>query len=240
MKMPNFKESILSLKRFLLNNAIMIKNNSGEPVIKLLFATLFLFLTLEARENPFFPSEGEKDIPFTSNQDNSVPQLKRATITLPPHARVLKKVTIEFKNLDGSIEKKSVELNNAVDWHLPVFISQSYAQEKINKKVPKKIKSYKKVGSIKGTQFFTSKNNLKIITKDKILRKFLLVQPHRIVIDFKRDSNMKTYIKKIPNSVFTKIRVGNHNGYYRAVIELDGYYRYKFSTQKNGYLITLH
>ncbi len=215
-------------------------------MIKLFLIALLLSLTLQARENPFFPSEGEKDIPLTSNQDNSIPKLKRATISLPPQARVLKKVTIEYKNLDGSIEKKSIELNNAVDWHLPVFISQSYTEQKTlknpsKKVVPKhkKMMAYKNVANIKDAQFFISKNNFKIISKDKLLRKFLLVQPHRIVMDFKRDSNMKSYLKKIQNSVFTKIRVGNHDGYYRVVVELDGYYRYKLTTQKNGYLITL-
>jgi len=88
-------------------------------VIKLFLVTLFLFVSLQARENPFFPSEGEKDIPYTSNENTTIPQLKRATISLPTRARVIKKVTIEYKNLDGSIENKSIELENSVDWHLP-------------------------------------------------------------------------------------------------------------------------
>ena len=41
------------------------------------------------------------------------------------------------------------------------------------------------------------------------------------------------------NSVFTKIRVGNHDGYYRVVVELDGYYRYKLAKQADGCLVTL-
>ena len=210
-------------------------------MIKLFLVTLLFFTSIQARENPFFPSKGEKDIPFTSNEDRSVPALKRAAISLPPQARILQKVTIEYKSLDGSIENKSIELNNAVDWHLPIFISQSYTQE-LTKKVStkqKQILSYKNIANIKYAKFFISKNSLKIITEDKILRNFLLVQPHRIVIDFKKDTNMKSYFKKIDKSMFTKIRVGNHDGYYRVVIELDGYYRYKLKTQNNGYLITL-
>ena len=95
-------------------------------MIKILFYILTLAIILEARENPFFPADGEMDIPLTSNLSTKIPALKRATISLPPQARVIQKVTVEYKNLDGSIETKSVTINNAVDWHLPIFISQNY------------------------------------------------------------------------------------------------------------------
>ncbi len=214
-------------------------------MIRLFLIIFFLFINIEARENPFFPSEGEKDIPYTSNDDKRLPKLKRATITLPTRARVIKKVTIEYKNLDGSIENKSIELSNSIDWHLPIFISQSYTQQATEKEPlkkavqKKKTASYKKIAQIKYCKFYSSKNSLKIITQDKLLRNFLLVQPHRIVMDFKRDSSMKTYLKKIPDSIFTKIRIGNHKGYYRVVVELDGYYRYKLKILSDGYKIIL-
>jgi len=210
-------------------------------VIRVLLITLFLFISIDARENPFFPSEGEKDIPYTSNKNQEIPKLKRATISLPPQARVIKKVTIEYENLDASLETKTIELENSVDWHLPVFISQSYAQQIESKQVVKEKKApvYKKVAEIKYAKFFISDKSLKIVTKDKQLRNFLLVQPHRIVIDFARDSSMKSYLKSIENSIYTKIRIGNHAGYYRVVIELDGYYRYKLKKQSDGCLITL-
>ena len=214
-------------------------------MVRLFLITLLLFISIQARENPFFPSNGEKDIPFTSNDDKTIPKLKRATLTLPPQARVIKKVTLEYKNLDGSLENKSIELDNSVDWHLPIFISQSYTEQVVEKEPVKKVllkkktTSYKNIAQIKYCKFYSSKNSLKILTQDKLLRNFLLVQPHRIVMDFKRDSSMKSYIKKIPDSVFTKIRIGNHKGYYRVVVELDGYYRYKLKTIPDGYLITL-
>lgn len=50
---------------------------------------------------------------------------------VPLNARLIKKVTIEFENLDASLESKSIELNNAIDWHLPVFVSQSYSKANI-------------------------------------------------------------------------------------------------------------
>ena len=116
-------------------------------MVKVLLISILLFTTINARENPFFAIMGERDIPISSNKDRTKPPLKQATITLPAQARTLQKVTIEFKNLDGSIESKSIELDNAVDWHLPIFISQSYTEQKISKSIPivtKIIKTKKK------------------------------------------------------------------------------------------------
>ncbi|TKI68605.1 AMIN domain-containing protein [Sulfurimonas crateris] len=217
-------------------------------MIRVLLISSLIFLSLGARENPFFPSDGERDILITSNEESDTQPLKRAAITLPSQARVLQKVTIEFKNLDGSVESKSIELSNKVDWHIPIFITQSYAQQEnstqlqavqqVQKSVPKK-ESYKNIASIEYLSLLSYQKSLKLVTKDRALRNFMLVNPHRLVIDFKRDSNMKSYVKKIPNSIFKEVRIGNHDGYYRAVIELDGLYRYGFKKIAEGYLIEL-
>ncbi len=208
-------------------------------MIKVLFTTLLLLITLDARENPFFPSDGEKDMPLTSNEDKTLPPLKRAAISFPPQARVLQKVTIEYKTLDGSVESKSIELQNSIDWHLPIFISQSYAENSNEQKSSSAEKEFEKIASIKYASFYTSDKELKIITTDKILRNFLLVEPHRIVIDFKRDTSLKSYTKENKKNVFTKIRIGNHSGYYRAVIELDGLYTYTMEKISDGYILKL-
>ena len=217
-------------------------------MVKAIFITLFLLTSLSARENPFFPSTGEKDIPLTTNIDEKLPPLKRATLTLPSTARAIEGVTVNYRSLDGSIHSETIELDNAIDWHLPIFISQSYVNEEQKIAVPKKKisksskkkSSYKKIAGIKLISFYSKDKKLKVITKDTIIRNFLLVKPHRIVCDFKRDTNIKSYVKAMAkNSLFTKIRVGNHDGYYRVVIELDGHYRYATKDIKNGYLFEL-
>jgi len=216
-------------------------------LIKVIFVSIFLFIILDARENPFFPSKGEKDIPYTSNQVKKAEPLKQSSITLPSSARVIKKVTIEYENLDASIEKKSIDLDNSIDWHLPIFISQSYSESDTKTendeevKSPKKSKEikYKEIASIKYAKFLSAQKTLKIITKDKIIRNFLLVNPHRIVLDFKRDTNLKSYVKDNKSGIFCKVRVGNHSGYYRAVVELDGLYRYTMQTLSDGYVFKL-
>jgi len=213
-------------------------------MIKISFIILMLLLSLNARENPFFAVKGEKDITISSNKNNDKVPLKRATITLPSEARILKKVTVEYKNLDGSINKKSIELDNSVDWHLPIFISQNYNESKPynsikQQKIKNKKQNYQKIAAIKYAKFYCLDKNLKILTKDKMIRVFQLVNPSRIVIDFKRDSTMKSYSSITKKQVFKKIRIGNHNGYYRVVIELDGLYKYEKTKIVDGYLFNL-
>jgi len=204
-------------------------------MIRIFLSLLLILISLNARENPFFPSSGEADITYTSNQDTKVEPLKRATITLPSSARIIESVTIKYKNLDGSLEKKSVVLGNSVDWHLPLFISQNYGGTSSE---PKKIKreSYKKIAGLKFISLYESKKRLKVITKDEMVRNFLLTKPHRIVCDFKRDISIRSYEKSIKNSIVTRVKLGNHKGYYRVVIELDGYYRYKVQKSSKGYV----
>ncbi len=204
----------------------------------LLFICCLYPFFLQARENPFFPINSGQDIPLTSNQVKSLPRLKRATMTLPSTARAIESVTVAYKNIDGSITHKKVVIQNAIDWHLPIFISQSYNES--NKQITAKKSHYKKIISLKFISFYAEKNRLKINTKDKLLRNFLLVKPHRIVCDFKRDTDIGSYAKNAyKNALFTKIRIGTHKGYYRVVIKLDGYYTYKLNQIQNGYLITL-
>ncbi len=210
-------------------------------MIRLILITAFLFLNLDARENPFFPSSGEKDLPNTTNKDLSVSPLKRAALSLPSSARRVQKVTIEYKNLDGSIEKKDIELNNAIDWHLPIFISQSMG-DLTQKTVSKKTTStkYKHLYTSKNVKFYQKDKELKIVSNDKILRDFLVTNPYKLVIDFKKDVNLKSETKNLNTPVFKKIVLGTHDGYYRAVITLDGQYKYSKVKKPYGYVIQLY
>ncbi|MFA6192682.1 MAG: AMIN domain-containing protein [Sulfurimonas sp.] len=225
--------------------------------MKILLIAFIIIGVLDARENPFFPSDGEKDIPYTTNETAVVLPLKKATISLPPQARVLQGVTIQYKNLDGSEENKTIQLENSVDWHKPIFISQNYSSNdntkeenvkkdsmkketaKIEEQATKNGDKYQKIASFEYASFYSSEKYFKIITNDKIIRSFLLVQPHRIVIDFKSSKDIKFYEQNITENVFTKIRVGNHDGYYRVVIELDGYYRYNVKNMDDSYIFQL-
>ncbi len=212
-----------------------------------LLFTLFLTPLLNARENPFFPVDSAQDIPVTTNQIQNIPPLKRVSIELPSTARVLESVTIKYKNLDGSIATKTTELEHSVDWHLPLFVSQNYCVQetkeavKSTTKTKKSVKKrYKEVLKLPFIRFEALGKKLRVTTKDKLLRHFLLVKPHRIVCDFQRDTDIRSYVKNAPKgSSFKRIRIGTHKGYYRVVIELDGYYTYSVKKTAKGYLFIL-
>ena len=149
-------------------------------MIKFFIITILLLTNIYSRENPFFPAEGEKALPKTTNKDLSLNPLKRAAISLPSRARVIQKVTLEYKNLDGSVEQKSIELDNSVDWHLPVFISQSMGEIKNTptKQIAKKQNNkFEHIFSSKHVKFYKNYKELKIDTKDKMVRDFLLTKP---------------------------------------------------------------
>ena len=208
-----------------------------------LLPMLLLFGALDARDNPFFPAEGMKDLPVTSSSVQSFDPLKRAAVTLPDSARVLKKVTVEYQNLDGSLGTRSIDLDHSVDWHLPLFVSQSYSATKDdNAPLPEtapataKPTVYTLLADFGVVRFYQSGKTLKVTTSDPLLRHFMLVEPHRIVLDFKRDADFRSKVKTIKDgNPFKEIRIGNHNGYYRTVIELDGQYRYHID-QNEGYI----
>lgn len=204
---------------------------------------LFIALTyiaLIARENPFFPTESMDSMPITSNQITKYPPLKRVAISLPDQARILKEITVSYKNLDGSIEKKSIEVERYVDWHIPLFVSQSYSPRDKAEISISKAENKREYIDFKFINFTIGKKKVLIHTKDKLIRNFLLVNPHRIVLDFKREANFLSYEKILTSIPFKKLRMGNHDGYYRVVISLDGRYEYQTDTIDSGYRVQIH
>lgn len=205
---------------------------------------LILIINIYARENPFFPAEGEVELPFSSNVQEKHKPLKQASMQLPSTARVVESFSVSYKNLDGSVATKTVALDNNIDWHLPLFLSQSYKEENVKKIKSVKQKSLQKepkeIFRLPFIAFYINHNSIKIVTKDELLRNFIVTNPHRIVCDFKRDIDIRSLTKKISeNKKVRKIRVGNHKGYYRVVIELDGLYKYSYAKETDGYIFSL-
>ena len=203
---------------------------------------LLLFLTLalsiDARQNPFFPAKNVDPEETTNIQIQQIP-LKRVSVKFPSTARTIESVTVNYKNLDGTISEKKLELHNSIDWHLPLFISQNYNDESTCKKIEEK-KSPKKVAKLPFITFEVAKNMIILQTKDLMLRSFLLVRPHRIVCDFKRDIDMRSFEKRVEKNNLVKVRVGAHRGYYRVVLELDGSYKYKLKKTNDKYVYNLY
>jgi hypothetical protein len=186
--------------------------------MKILFLLVMVVLSF-GRDNPF--------VPIVVNQNSNLIKQKyftQKTISLPSDARVLKSVSLKYQTLTGAIKEIQFPINQAVDWHNPIII-KSKQKQVVSKKI--------KVGFL---NFYIKKQIILIETTDKIERKFLLVEPFRYVIDFKADKNFLTYSKVI-DSFVKKVVVGNHQGFYRVVLYLDGKYKTEIKKDKKGYLI---
>lgn len=245
-------------------------------MLKIIALFFMLFTAISARENPFSSSTAQKNTPITSNEKVDKPLLQKTDVQLSQQARVIKKVTIEYINLDGSTQKKSVDFDHAIDWHLPIVISQhgvssstntqtvvthtpiqpkqtaQHVVKKIDENGSKTIKKHvvsetkkepsKKPVEIKHSKditFIAKERELKILSKDESTRDFTLTEPNRIIIDFEKNGDVKNNSIKFQNSVFKEVKVGNHEDFYRAVIELDGSYAYKLEKVANGYSLIL-
>ncbi len=83
------------------------------------------------------------------------------------------------------------------------------------------------------------KRSLRIVTSDEKIRVFHLANPFKVVIDFKRNAAFLSRHKKIGKAPFMAVDIGNHEGYYRLVVTLDGPYRYSLSKIADGYILYL-
>jgi len=190
-------------------------------VKKLLF--LFISTLLFARINPFEPViEPGKTIIVKPKY------FKEAKVELPKDARVLKKIVFVYQNISGDIKQKEVVIDKNIDFHKPIYISHS----------PKnyELQEYRFLDLF--TMYIKNKAIL-IRTKDRLIRKFFLVKPFRLVLDFKKDADFLTIKKNIKNSYVKKVVVGNHDGYYRVVIYFDAKYMYKVTKIPEGIKIEL-
>ena len=187
--------------------------------------TLFLYIILSfsllfGRENPFAPMVVNKNSVLIKKTF-----FKEKKFQLPSDARVLKSVIFEYQSLNGSIKKVTFPIEKEVDWHNPLLL------QSLKKVMPKK---YIKVGFLK---FFIDNKSVTIFTNEKILRNFLLVAPFRYVIDFQAEKNFLSYSKTIKDSFVKAIKIGNHSGFYRVVLFLDGEYKSKIKKIQKGYKI---
>lgn len=200
-----------------------------------LLLLLFISLSLFGRDNPFFPADPNEKQIQTTNKVEILKPFSTQFISLPSSARVVKSIVISYQNLDGFIEQERLDLNFKIDWHKPIIVSHKSLIEKPKPKKPKK-----NIINMKFISFDISDKKMKIRTKDKLLQNFLLVAPHRVVMDFKRDIAFKPKTIKVNKPPFSKIRMGHHDRYYRVVIELDGQYRYKLLTTEKDYTIVCY
>ncbi len=204
--------------------------------MRVLLIFIISILFLEARENPFEQIVQPKD---SGDVTNVVPKesLKREEIKLPTSSRVLVNVTLEYQNIDGSVEKETLKVDKAIDWHKSIVITQvADVPTTTDANITNLAENF---APFKFISFSISKDSIDIVTKDKKIRDFGIAEPTKIVIDFKRDESFKSEQKNLKDSYFKNISVGKHDGFYRVVILLDGIYKYSLKESQNGYKLQL-
>jgi len=185
---------------------------------------IIMNVLLFARINPFEPVITPQNTIIIKPQ-----YFKRAEVFLPKDARVLKKIIFVYQSLNGDIKQKVVLINKNIDFHSPIIILHKFRNFTIKE--------------IKFDSFFSlfiKNKKIFLKTKDKLIRDFFLVQPFRLVLDFKKNADFLTMKRIIKNSIVKKVVIGNHNGYYRVVLYFDANYKYKITKEDEGIKIELY
>ncbi|MDD5052145.1 MAG: AMIN domain-containing protein [Sulfuricurvum sp.] len=196
-----------------------------------LLLPLLFVSSLTARENPFFAADPTNTKKITSNIPDNTPKLSQVTYTLPDQARLLKDVTYTIQNLDGTIDTQTVQINQLVNWHAPLIITQGTASASLSK-VQKT-----NTADFKFLSFEAAGHDMVIKTTELLARHFTLSNPNRIVLDFKKDIVLNKEEKVLNLAPFVSVSVENHAKFIRAEIVLDG--RYSYTLKKNSNFITI-
>lgn len=196
------------------------------------YLSLLLLAPLIARENPFFATDATTKEKVTSNAPDNRPQLSSVNYTLPDQARILKEVTFTIQNLDGSIETRKMQVDQSIDWHKSLSVSQTNSAPTAHANTESS--SSADFGFIR---FDTKGKRLAIKTQNPLMRHFVLSDPNRIVLDFKSDAVFNAMQKPLKASPYVDVSVGNHGKFIRATILLDG--RYSYTLNKTGELISI-
>jgi hypothetical protein len=197
--------------------------------------TLLLLSELGARENPFFPVDEAKK-QTTSNIPDRRPQLGAINYTFGDNARILKEVTFTVQNLDGTIEEKSLPIEQSIDWHKPLTLSQ----QKGTVKPPPSATNDSSAANFGFVQLYSKGKNMTLKSSAPLERHFALTNPNRIVLDFKYSGTYKSERKELNAAPYLNVSLGNHGKFARTVITLDGRYRYTLNTSGGLISITCH
>lgn len=233
---------------------------------KFVWLFLCIVVSLNARENPFEITNSPAFVGKTTELKDNKTDFNSMTLNLPSTARILKSVSIAFQNLDGSISEEVVAIEQNVNWHDPLILStKKVDNNKASKEVtpialPLEKPKEKKIANVMvdkeeksqmqskidtsfklgdGVLLDIVNNEIKITTKDSKIRDFLISEPFKIVVDFKKEGSFITKTVAFPKPPFVSATLGNHDGFYRIAILLDGHYRYDLQSVEGGYIIKL-
>lgn len=176
-----------------------------------------------------------KITPKESGQISNAPNLNlfsKVELNLPSTARKLKKITIEYQNLNGSITSIEKEIDGDIDWHFPLVLKQDL-QPKVTEKPTN---SDFTLGE--NFKFKIDKQTLNLQTPYTLLRNFTLASPTRLVLDFKNPTK-KEFEEGISTNlpVITDATIQTHLDFFRITLNLDGQYNYKLDKKDKEFVI---
>ncbi|MDA3969014.1 AMIN domain-containing protein [Helicobacter ibis] len=163
--------------------------------------------------------------PKESGQISNAPNLNlfsKAELNLPSTARKLKKITIEYQNLNGSITSIEKEIDGDIDWHFPLVLKQDLQPKVTEKPTNSNFTLGEKF------KFKINEQTLNLQTPYTLLRNFTLASPTRLVLDFKNPTK-KEFEEGISTNlpVITDATIQTHLDFFRITLNLDGQYNYK-------------
>ncbi len=215
-------------------------------------AILALFaLFLSGNDNPFAPPQNIDD---TAVLDD----FEKKDVVFNSDARLLKSISLTYITLDGSEKTLNLDINQSIDWHRSyAFIKtkspQTTALLDVSVTTPEQFNLSGELNSSVNVEipndngkleefisFASYKNKMKLIVQDEIIGNFVVGNPSKIILDFKKQTSFKTKTQRLKlGTPFKRLDLGSHKGYYRLVIYLDGKYNYKIDKDDSGYVISL-
>ena len=221
-----------------------------------------------ARENPFSMAMDPSEVGRTTQIKEDKGEFNSTKFTLPSSARILKSASITFQNIDGSISEEILAIDQTVDWHYPLVLSAHKPEApKAGEPLPLvtalKNPESKKAATAASKPILSPESlvlpkevttrmlsdtigigieqkSLIIYTKDMKVRDFLISNPYKVVVDFKKEKDsFATKSVEFSKPPFVSATLGDHDGFYRIAIVLDGHYRYDIVAIEGGYKITL-
>lgn len=183
---------------------------------KSFFLSALLVTVLLGRDNPFFSTDENAELPLSNNKTATKPLLTSVSYHFPDHARVLKEATFTFQNVDGSIETRRIEIDQSIDWHTPLVLSHARSAKSSSENSGN--------ANFDFIRFSAAQNRLTITSSDPMIRYFTQSDPSALVIDFQHKSPFASRTQLLSARPFTKVKVSNHGKFARATVTLDGRY----------------
>lgn len=226
---------------------------------------LFTLTILFARENPFIPGEiNNSDLYSTNITTNATSKFTTQNINFPSDARELEKIVFYYKDVQGEIKKKVVDINASFDWKdnfilktqenperiatpkLDVSVTTNTTQaietQQIKKLSSKQKSAIKSFGFQNRIRFDIFDDKIVFFTSDKKIQDYLTIDKSKIVLDFaKTEGDFKTKSIKADAAYLKQIVFGSHGKHYRAVLWIDKIQNYKINQISNdGYEISFN